>query len=165
MNSALASLVFLAALAAGAAAAPTSNSDLFSGNEEIVVTADKAVGYQNERKTVWSGSVRVAQGDAVLTAKEVTANFDDNGAIVRVSATGGVRYTRGEDIISGASALFDNAARTLTISGDVVATQGRQVITGGTLVYNIDSGRAELSPAQSGRVHGVFQPNSGSGRS
>ena len=55
---------------------------------------------------------------------------------------------------------YDAAAETITMTGDVVAAQGQNVLRGERLVINVVTGQARMeTPAASGRVRGVFYPN------
>ncbi len=47
------------------------------------------------------------------------------------------------------------------VTGDVILTQGQNVLTGGSLSYNVDTGQARIqggTSANAGRVRGVFYP-------
>ena len=47
------------------------------------------------------------------------------------------------------------------LSGDVILTQGENVMTGGRLTYNTRTEAAEMDGAgENGRVQGVFYPES-----
>jgi len=157
-RSALSALALALALAAPGAGV---DAQMLQPDEDIVVTADRAVALSEERRTVWTGDVRVMQGAAVLTAPEVAAAFDENGAVLRIDAQGGVRYSNDGDVVEGETAEYDALERTLTVTGDVVAARDRQVVTGGRVVYHIDTGRIELTPKEGERVRGVFRLDSG----
>ena len=50
---------------------------------------------------------------------------------------------------------------TIVLSGDVILTQGENVMTGGRLTYNTRTEAAEMDGGgQNGRVQGVFYPES-----
>jgi lipopolysaccharide export system protein LptA len=104
----------------------------------------------------WTGSVRALQGDAILTADRLVADLDDGGSFTRIRAIGSVRYSNGKEAITGKRALYDATARTITISDDVVVTQGDQVMTGGELVYWVDSGKLLFTAPSGRRIRGIF---------
>lgn len=104
----------------------------------------------------WTGNVRAVQGDAILTAEKLVADLAEDGAFSRIHAMGTVRYSNGEEAITGKVGVYDAAARTITISDDVVVTQGDQVMTGGELVYWVDSKRLLFTAPSGRRIRGIF---------
>lgn len=120
--------------------------DIFGDHWEVV---DKVV-------TI-DGSARAVQGEGVLTAAKFVATMNDEQQPQTIECQGGVRYTNGKEAVAGDTALYDDAARTITFVGNVVVTQGENVITGGNLIYWIDTGRISLTPATGKRVRGFFK--------
>lgn len=120
--------------------------DIFGDHWEVV---DKVV-------TI-DGNARAIQGEGVLTAAKFVATMDDQQQPQTIECQGGVRYTNGKEAVAGDTALYDDAARTITFNSNVVVTQGENVITGGNLIYWIDTGRISLTPASGKRVRGFFK--------
>jgi lipopolysaccharide export system protein LptA len=60
--------------------------------------------------------------------------------------------------------VFDMAANTLTLNGNVVMSQGQNVLRGQRLSVDLITGvsRVESGKSSSGRVQGVFLPSGGS---
>lgn len=135
----------------GAAAAQLAKID---SDEPIDITGDR-LEVENEVAT-FIGNVRAVQGPAILTAERLVADLDDKGAFTKIHAVGTVRYSNGEEAITGARAVFDDVNRTVTISENVVVTQGDQVMTGGELVYWIDTGRILFTAPAGKRIRGIF---------
>jgi lipopolysaccharide export system protein LptA len=104
----------------------------------------------------WTGNVRALQGEAILTADKLVADLDEGGAFTRIRALGTVRYSNGKDAITGKVGVYDAGSRTITISDDVVVTQGEQVMTGGELVYWVDSKRILFTAPSGRRIRGIF---------
>jgi lipopolysaccharide export system protein LptA len=104
----------------------------------------------------WVGNVRAVQGEAILTAEKLVADLDDSGAFTRIRAEGTVRYSNGKEAIAGKVGVYDADKRTITISEDVVVTQGEQVMTGGELVYWVDTGRLLFTAPSGRRIRGIF---------
>lgn len=109
----------------------------------------------------WVGNVRAVQGEAILTAEKLVADLDDAGAFKRIRAVGTVRYSNGKEAIAGKVGVYDAEKRTITISEDVVVTQGEQVMTGGTLVYWVDTGRLLFTAPSGRRIRGIFYAKQG----
>ncbi len=137
---------------------PTAHAQrIGTGDEPIYISSDTFEG--TEQRGIWSGNVRIVQGKAILVAERVVGDLDSNGGITVVTGTGNVRYSDGEQAISGTKGVYNEKARTLTINGDVIVTQGRNVFTANQAVYWIDTGRVIFTPRQGERVRGIFYPS------
>lgn len=113
----------------------------------------------------WTGNVRAVQGEAILTAEKLIADLDDNGAFSRIRAVGDVRYSNGKEAITGKTGVYDANKRTITISENVVVTQGEQVMTGGKLVYWVDTGKLLFTAPEGRRIRGIFYAKQGAEQS
>ena len=61
----------------------------------------------------------------------------------------------------GDAAVYDPSNDTVVITGDVILTQGENVMTGGRLTYNLRTEQAQMAGGSNGRVQGVFYPQRG----
>ena len=130
----------------------------------ITLEADRCDLLERQQETVCEGSVRIAQGLALLTSDRVTLRFFEGTQDPRyIEGTGRVRYANGEDAIGGQRGVFDAETSTVTVTGDVVVVQGEQVLTGERLVYNTQTGALSFSSAEGGRVRGLFRPGAARG--
>lgn len=127
-------------------------------NAPIDITGESAEFQDNT--AVWTGNVRVVQEDSILTAKKLEAALNDDGDFTSITATGDVRFSNGKEAITGKRAVFDNNARTITMFDDVIVTQGKQVMSAGSVIYWVDSGKVKFLPASGQRIRGVFYTNS-----
>jgi len=141
------------ALATNAAAQLTPSSD-----EPVDITGESLELVDDV--ATWVGNVRAVQGEAILTADRLIAHLDDDGAFRTIRAIGAVRYSNGKEAITGDTGLYDADARTITISDNVVATQGKQVMTGGSLIYWIDTGKIRFTAPGGRRIRGIFHTKS-----
>lgn len=121
------------------------SSDVFEGTEKIIT---------------WTGNVRIVQGKAILVADKVVGLLDDNGDITQITATQNVKYSDGEQAISGDKGVYKEKERTLTMTENVIVTQGRNVFTAGSAVYWLDSGKVRFNPVPGERVRGIFYRDS-----
>lgn len=124
------------------------------GDGPIDITGETAE-FQDEL-LVWTGNVRVVQGEALLTTDRLEAALDDNGDFTTITAIGSVRYSNGKEAITGKRGVYDETARTITITEDVLVTQGKQVMSAGKVVYWIDTGQVRFFPAEGRRIRGIF---------
>ncbi len=109
---------------------------------------------------IWTGNVRVVQCESILSTQRLDIVLNDQNNAERFLAKGKVRYVGGEDAISAKSAVYDLIARTITFTDNVVITQGDQVMTGGNLVYWLDTGQIEFAPTPGKRIRGIFYADS-----
>ena len=147
-----------AAIALALAALPTvGGTQSFQGGEPIMWGADEV----SRTPTALSlrGRAELTQGDNRIRADRVEAAVND-GTLTRVEATGNVYFVTPEQTIRGDRAVYTPANDTIVLTGDVILTQGENVMTGGRLTYNTRTEAAEMDGAGNGRVQGVFYPES-----
>lgn len=153
--------LLLAAVAlAGAATAQTQGRQAVS-NQPIFFGADD--GGVTPNGFALRGRAEVIQGENRLRANSIEI-AQSGGTTTGATASGDVYYVTPNESIRGDRAVYDVRAATVTVTGDVVLTQGRNVLTGGRLVYNIDTGEAQMAGAPRGggagnRIQGVFYPD------
>lgn len=146
-----------------------------------------------EKVATFSGDVRVKQGDTGLRSKVLVVFYEqdnapdakgaDKGAdknktatmtaatpgpngeqrIKRLEARGAVVVTQKDQTATGELAIFDMKSNTVTLTGNVIMTQGQNVLRGDKLVVDMTTGvsRVESGKNGSGRVQGLFLPGSG----
>ncbi|MEE2691110.1 MAG: LptA/OstA family protein [Pseudomonadota bacterium] len=148
-------LILPAALAAMAAIPATGRAQLVPESDEPIDITGESLEIIDDVAT-WTGKVRAVQGDAILTAERLIATIGDDGGFSSIRAVGNIRYFNGKEAITGDSALYDAGARAITVSDNVVVTQGKTVMTGGALVYWIDTGRISFTAPGGQRIRGIF---------
>ncbi len=107
------------------------------------------------------GRAEVVQGRNRLRADSITG-FVSDGALRRVEASGNVYFVTPDQTMRGDRAVYTLASNEVVVTGDVILTQGQNVLTGGRLVYNTRTEAARMEGPANGRIRGVFYPqNSG----
>ena len=96
------------------------------------------------------GRAELTQGDSRI-----------RGDLTRVEAAGNVYFVTPEQTIRGDRAVYTPANDTIVLTGDVILTQGENVMTGASLTYNTRTEAAQMDGGSNGRVQGVFYPQSG----
>lgn len=168
--------IFIAvALSAGAAQAQsvTNAFDGFSGNsdEPVNIEADRLEVRDKNQSAVFTGNVVVTQGKSRLETPSLTV-FYTGGAMAdtaasarsirRLEARGGVVVTSEDQRASGDRGDFDVASNIVTMNGNVVLTQGENVIRGESLHVDLNTKQSRVDPGRAGgRVQGVFAPGKG----
>lgn len=149
----------LALTAAATAFYGSANAQLVPDNDLPIDITGDSLEFVDEVAT-WVGNVRAVQGEAILTAERLVATMGEDGGFSSIRAIGKVRYSNGKEAITGETALYDGTARAITISDNVIVTQGKTVMSGGALVYWIDTGRISFTSPGGKRIRGIFHTNS-----
>src|SRR5258706_9569601 len=100
---------------------------------------------------------------AALPGPSAAMASSDCGDIVTMDAEGAVYFQTPLQQVHGDHAHYDAASTTITVTGDVAALQGQDVMHGARMIYNTLTGEGHLQGsgkgrAAPGRVRGVFYP-------
>lgn len=129
--------------------------------QPIEVEADQLSVDQTTGVAVFSGNVRIKQGELRVTAPKATLTYnEDRTEIQTVHLEGGVTLTNGVEVVQGQDAVYTVPDGMVVVTGDVVVTQGPSTIAGPRLTYNLEAGSGVMD---GGRVQSVFVPGNGTG--
>lgn len=160
----------LVAGSAGTAGAQTF-SDAFAGfgsneREPIQIEARELQVQDKSQSAVFSGDVVVTQGDAMLKTQRLVVHYDGSAAggvnqrISKLEASGRVYISSKDQTATGERATFDmNQQLMVMTGGEVVLSQGPNVVVGNKLTVNLKTGKADLEAKNTGRVKVLIQPN------
>jgi len=175
----LIALVAGAAISANAAAqpmsAPPNALQGFSVNRDkpVQITSSTLEVRDKEKRATFIGNVLVVQGDTTLKSKTLDVFYDQEGMadvkpppgampeqqqIRRLEAKGGVVVTQKDQTATGDTGIFDTPTNTVTLIGNVVITQGPQVIQGERLTVDLTTNVSWVDGGQKG-VKALFNPN------
>lgn len=172
---------FAAAALAGALAAvvaqPAAAQLATASKAPVDITADELEVQNAQCTSIWRGSAEALQDTSRLRANVLTAHMAQKptkaagggnsnpgsncGAMQRMEATGAVYYVTPTQRVHGDAAAWDADTNVLTITGDVVAVQGQNVLRGSKMVYNTQTGQGNMvggKGAKGARPRGVFYP-------
>jgi lipopolysaccharide export system protein LptA len=118
-----------------------------------------------EKIATFVGNVHVVQGDTTMRCKSLVVYYEEQNTpgtmkaaapgpggqqqISRLEAKGGVIVTQGEQTATGDSGLFDMRANTVTLLGNVVVSQGPNVLRGERLVVDLTTGVSRVDAGKS----------------
>ena len=120
----------------------------------VEVTADALSIDQDTGVAIFVGNVLVGQGAMRLSAPRVEVIYnDDNTAIDRMEATGGVTLVSGDDAAEAQRADYSVNSGVIVMTGDVLMTQGISAISGDKMTVNLDDGTARVQ----GRVKSILR--------
>jgi lipopolysaccharide export system protein LptA len=147
-----------------------SKTATFSGNVQVVQgdTTMKC------RSLVVFYGQEVGLGEATAQASNATNVKSPQGAqnIRRIEARGAVTVITKDQSASGDLGIYDLKTKTITLSGNVVVSQGQNVIHGERVVVDTETGNARVESGAtgtsaggpgSGRVRALIQPGKGQG--
>lgn len=139
-----------------AAAAQTGFGAAQNVDAPVEVTADALQVDQKTGLATFTGNVLIGQGDMRLSADRVTVTYAQGNAqkISKLKAEGNVTLASGKDAAEAAAADYDVASGNVVLTGDVLLTQGQNVLAGEKVTVNLATGTANAS----GRVRSVLQP-------
>jgi len=149
-----------------------------SRDQPVQIDAKTLEVHDKNKTATFSGDVKVVQGYTTMTcktlvvfygqelgiagAKPVPASATPSGAapdaqnIRRIEARGDVTVVSRDQSASGDLGVYDLLAKTITLTGNVVVTQGKNVIHGERVVVETVTGNAhvEASPTAAGTPQG-----------
>jgi lipopolysaccharide export system protein LptA len=143
-------------------------------NGAIGITADKAEQFQDKHMYVWTGSVEVVQNGARLVTDKLTAftyapgedpkapaaapkppsggqEELSTGSIKQLVAEGHVFYVTQNENVRGDNGVYDAAPDTMTMTGNVIAVQGKNVVRGDRMVMDRKTGQTTVISSATGR--------------
>ena len=176
----LSATLLSAALLSATLAPQTSRAQIApEGKGPVDITADQLTGHNKDCEAIYSGNAEALQGTSRLRANEMDfynkklpnphpgANADANptcGELDRMVADGNVFYVTPERVVKGDHAVYTADNTTIVMTGaEVIATQGKNVVSGTRLTINTTTGLATMVNEKTGRgeksrVHSVLYP-------
>jgi lipopolysaccharide export system protein LptA len=173
------------------ASAPPVQSLLQGGQDKdqpVQIEAASLEVRDKNKMATFSGDVQVVQGDTTMKCQKLIVFYGQevgiaqNGApapdakpapagpkgaqnIRRIEARGGVTVITKDQNASGDLGVYDLIAKTITLTGNVVVSQGQNVIHGERVVVDTVTGNARVESNNQGggatpsRVRALIQPN------
>lgn len=139
-----------------------------SSEDPIQIESDRLEVNDAERIATYIGNVRIRQGETVLEAPELVVYYSGEptsgessvrSRVTRMEAGPGVTVRSGTQTATGNHIVFDMARDLVTLSGNVILTEGENVVRGERLVVNLTT---KVGHVDGGRVQTLITP-SGSG--
>jgi lipopolysaccharide export system protein LptA len=179
------------------AAGPPVQSLLQGGQDKdqpVQIEAASLEVRDKDKKATFSGDVQVVQGDTTMKCQKLVVFYGQEVGIAqagapapdakpaptsalpgpkgaqnirRIEARGGVTVITKDQNASGDLGVYDLMAKTITLTGNVVVSQGQNVIHGERVVVDTVTGNARVESNNQGggatpsRVRALIQPNQG----
>ena len=124
------------------------------------VASDSFEGDFQTKVGTYIGNVVVTQADCKLRADRVIAEATSGKDINRLTANGSVVFDSSSGTATGDHGVYELGAKTITLTGKVVLTKGKDVMRGTLLVVDLNTGLAHLTAKgmQGGRVQSTLVP-------
>lgn len=153
--------------------------------EPIKIDADKLDVLDKDNKAVFSGNVVAVQGETTVRCSVMTVFYEGRGqggqagaapaaaaaapgapksndsSIKRIECAGPVTVVSKTQAATSDNAVFDRANNKVIMTGNVALNDGPNITRGERLVYDTQTGIANVETKPGGRVQGFFVPNSG----
>ena len=152
--------------AAGAAAAATkeegkkgSSGFELSKKDPIYITADWMEVDQTKNTIVYKGRVVTVQTDMTMRSETLTAYIDpETKKMKQIIAEGKVNATQGNRVATGEKAVFDDTAKTVTLTGSPVMRQGNSQVSGVKIIYYTEQDKSVTEGDGKVRVQATIFP-------
>jgi len=181
---------------AGGASSPAKPGQFENKDAPVQIEAATLEVHDKSKTATFSGNVSVVQGDTTMRCRSLVVFYGqeigigESGAeattgtavktplggskgaqnIRRIEARGAVTVLTKDQSASGDLGIYDLKTKTITLSGNVVVSQGQNVIHGERVVVDTETGNARVesgsgagASAPGGRVRALIQPGKGQG--
>ena len=152
-----------------------------SNKEPIKIDADRLDVFDKESRAVFAGNVVAVQGDSTMKCTTLTVLYEQrrrtgaagrpppaapagrapsDNAIRKIDCKGPVTIVSKTQVATGDNATFDRVANKVLLIGNVTLSDGPNVTRGERIVYDLNTGIANVETAPGGRVKALFVPGS-----
>lgn len=153
-----------------------------NSKEPIKIDADRLDVFDRDGRAVFTGNVVAVQGDSTIQCSIMTVFYEQNraqqaagqtkqpssasgsndSAIKKIDCQGPVTVVSKTQTATGDNAVYDKVANKVVITGNVALADGANVMRGERIVYDLDSGVANVDPKAGERVRALITPGSSS---
>ena len=120
-------------------------------DQPIQIASDRLEVQDDKGTALFTGNVEVVQGSTMLKAARMKVTYakggnDPSGKLKYIEASGKIAVRSGNQKVSADRGDFNMIEQTVKLSGDVVITQGKNVISGCILEVDLETSSAVLKP-------------------
>jgi lipopolysaccharide export system protein LptA len=115
----------------------------FNKKDPIFITSDWMEVDQKKNTITYKGRVVTVQSEMTMRSETLTAYYDpEMKQMKQIIAEGKVNATQGNRVATGQKAVFDDQAKTVTLTGSPMMRQGNSQVSGVKIVYFIEQDRS-----------------------
>jgi lipopolysaccharide export system protein LptA len=153
-------------------------------DEPVQIEAASLEVHDKSKTATFTGNVQVVQGDTTMKCQSLVVFYGHEVGIAqndpkpaaaapgpkgaqdirKIEAHGGVTVVTKDQNATGDDAIYDLQSKTIKLTGNVVVSQGQNVIHGESVVVDTVTGNARVESKEGGgtvpgRVRALIQPN------
>ena len=137
----------------------STNAFELNKKDPIYITSDWLEVDQRKNTITYKGRVVTVQADMTMRSDVLTAFYDEGmKQMQQLVAEGKVNATQGNRVATGDKAVFDDKAKTVTLTGNPMMRQGNNQVSGTKIVYFIEQDRAVTESDGKIRVQATIFP-------
>ena len=124
------------------------NNSYSQTTQSIEIIADEMEWNKQKNEAIALGNAKATKGNTVIIANKIIATLTDTSKdqqIIKLVATGKVKFTRMEEIATGKKAIYDLEKDIIVIKGNVSLQKDKNIMVGESLIINISTGLSKLS--------------------
>jgi lipopolysaccharide export system protein LptA len=115
----------------------------FNKKDPIFITADWMEVDQKQNTITYKGRVVTVQAEMTMRSETLTAYYDpEMKQMKQIIAEGKVNATQGNRVATGEKAVFDDKAKTVTLTGSPVMRQGNSQVSGNKVIYFVEQDKS-----------------------
>ncbi len=115
----------------------------FNRKDPIYITSDWMEVDQKKNTITYKGRVVTVQADMTMRSETLTAYYDpEMKQMKQIVAEGKVNAIQGNRVATGDKVVFDEKAKTVTLTGNPVMRQGNNQVSGTKVIYFVEQDRA-----------------------
>ncbi len=169
-------VLVLALFCSPMAANAQSFGDAFGGmgnnDEPIQIEADKLEIIDTQNTALLTGNVTVVQGKTILKARTIKVYYlkpsesnKSNNGIRKIEASSKVAVRSGDNHVTADKATIDMVTEFVTLSGNVLISQGNNIVKGCQASVNLKTNVSQVKPCKGqgsggGRIKILLDPKS-----
>ena len=150
-----------------------------ASKEPIKIDADRLDVFDKEGRAVFAGNVVAVQGDSTMNCTLMTVLYEqkrdgtqgaaaapagpmgsDDSSIKKIDCKGPVTIVSKTQVATGNDATFDRIANKIFLIGNATLSDGPNITRGERVVYDLNTGVANVETTPGGRVRALFVPGS-----
>lgn len=131
----------------------------FNKKDPIFITSDWMEVDQKKNTITYKGRVVTVQAEMTMRSETLTAYYDpEMKQMKQIIAEGKVNATQGNRVATGQKAVFDDQAKTVTLTGSPMMRQGNSQVSGVKIVYFVEQDRSIVEGDDKIRVNARIFP-------
>jgi lipopolysaccharide export system protein LptA len=128
--------------------------------DPIYITSDWMEVDQKKNTITYKGRVVMVQAEMTMRSEALTAHYDpEMKRMGQIVAEGKVNATQGDRVATGEKAVFDDKAKTVTLTGNPIMRQGNNQVSGTRVIYFMEQDRAVAEGDGKVRVQATIFPD------